>query len=101
MRISDWSSDVCSSDLAAGAGEAVAVDLVQVGRHLDVREILGESAEVLPVDRAASPLQQSGARQQVAAGAQRPHGGALPRRPAQKAEDPLIDRKSTRLNSSH
>src|SRR3546814_18228354 len=29
MRISDWSSDVCSSDLAADAGERIA----QAGRH--------------------------------------------------------------------
>ena len=43
---------------AAGAGEAVAVDLEQLLRRLDIRELLAEAVEVLPVDGAAMAVEQ-------------------------------------------
>src|SRR3546814_21021556 len=50
MRISDWSSDVCSSDLARriaedGSEEEVSLDLIAVGDRLRVRP-----GEKVPVD---------------------------------------------------
>src|SRR3546814_6197943 len=84
MRISDWSSDVCSSDLLVDLGIGHAqpaaamaqhrVDLVQLGRPM---------AQPLDADpgRARQPLQLLvGLRQEL----------------VQRG-----DRKSTRLNSSH
>src|SRR3546814_17335392 len=46
MRISDWSSDVCSSDLHAGGGarDAAVADLGRRGR-IAARAISGSSAE--------------------------------------------------------
>src|SRR3546814_5182332 len=38
MRISDWSSDVCSSDLLVGLGECMALDVA-------VETVLGELAD--------------------------------------------------------
>ena len=57
---------------AARAGEAVAVDLEQVGGHLDLGELLDEAGQVLPVDGAAMAVEQAGARQHMRAGAERP-----------------------------
>ena len=54
---------------AAGAGEAVSVDLEQLVGHLDVREILHEPGQILPVDGAAVAVKQPGAGQDMAAGA--------------------------------
>src|SRR3546814_7222919 len=56
MRISDWSSDVCSSDLPCGAGNAPP----RVGRHLaaaapGVRVHLGFSFSVPRSDRHPQP----------------------------------------------
>src|SRR3546814_3643167 len=45
MRISDWSSDVCSSDLQDGSDEEVALEAVAVGDRLRVRP-----GEKVPVD---------------------------------------------------
>src|SRR3546814_18681470 len=41
MRISDWSSDVCSSDLGAGAARGGALPLVPGLRHQDREERAG------------------------------------------------------------
>src|SRR3546814_16717857 len=66
MRISDWSSDVCSSDLVEGSGEfslnvpsrAVAAAALAVGsvsgRERDKSQIEGLS--MLPVERIGAPL---------------------------------------------
>src|SRR3546814_7855582 len=108
MRISDWSSDVCSSDLADGE-VAFVVDLTYAGifglRNVPQEHIqpflLGEAPRILfpfarrvladavrdggfqplllePIDFSALYLQQAEAQQQ-----------------------PDTDRKSTRLNYSH
>src|SRR3546814_13707832 len=53
MRISDWSSDVCSSDLNRPADQltlddfALTPDLVRsVSTHLDMRRVVGSSVEI-------------------------------------------------------
>src|SRR3546814_4513076 len=88
MRISDWSSDVCSSDLEHSAGK-----LADEARG-SAREHVGAQA----VDGVAR-LQSTG---------NRGHVGELafidshsePPRGSQGGHSPA-DRKSTRLNSSH
>src|SRR3546814_2176835 len=61
MRISDWSSDVCSSDLGGGA----------VGRECFA--ILGKAAglAVLPTPRFPEPATPSGCRASAASGCHR------------------------------
>src|SRR3546814_8379101 len=99
MRISDWSSDVCSSDLMALQATAV------IGR------VLGLGAEFLLVD---APRRVEIEDQQVGRRAGRQPAGFLfqqPGRIAGQAGQQLeqrhravviqLDRKSTRLNSSH
>ena len=75
---------------AARAGEAVAVDLVEVGAHRDLRERLDEARQVLPVDRAAVPVEQAGAGQHVGAGAQGADMGAATVPAAQPGEHVLV-----------
>src|SRR3546814_4618711 len=112
MRISDWSSDVCSSDLrqAYGFAELVVVEhactsgavLVDMVRQVDRAEVahggfLGGrdledlGAQVRQVDHVAGP---GG----LVAGAV---AGVLERHPAVAGLRQRADRKSTRLNSSH
>src|SRR3546814_4459762 len=107
MRISDWSSDVCSSDLPGAlqiAWHAVAflvtdaeIELgVFVARcrapgkilHLRRCDTRSQGYAVMAFGRGA------GARQQC----QRKHRRYAP---GAVMESPLQDRKSTRLNSSH
>src|SRR3546814_8395741 len=100
MRISDWSSDVCSSDLLTARVELDPVD-VEVARDVEVDEIGN-----VDVDRGAVaadadlPAILAGLDLDAAAlafGIDRDFGalpGLLLLRPAG-------DRKSTRLNSSH
>src|SRR3546814_8954133 len=42
MRISDWSSDVCSSDLRVGALERKRVDLLLTSQQQELLELLTE-----------------------------------------------------------
>src|SRR3546814_7103098 len=97
MRISDWSSDVCSSDLAGLAGfrcEFVAIHS-HVGKgperrcqnRLDHQDEPADRSRQEPEER----IQRQNDRQDDAEDEQRPD------ETAEKAED----RKSTRLNSSH
>src|SRR3546814_10706826 len=99
MRISDWSSDVCSSDLTcpnmnspkqkcqgesrgrAASGAAVHLERLDEGRlrNLDLAELAHPLLAFLLL------LQQLALARDVAAVALRGH----------------VDRKSTRLNSSH
>src|SRR3546814_15626456 len=55
MRISDWSSDVCSSDLAAGASEVWCTDVrpgpLTRARSLGVTEAVDVSRSDLPESR--------------------------------------------------
>src|SRR3546814_4642125 len=104
MRISDWSSDVCSSDLADAAIEALwstslprdpsgalqnHLSRLRKGLPDGLIESLGDGYRLDPAlvevdcDRLAALVSDSSA-------------------PSEQVElDSLIDRKSTRLNSSH
>src|SRR3546814_4126451 len=100
MRISDWSSDVCSSDLANPMKIAVlkeqAADeqrvsatpetvkkFIGLGATLAVEQGAGESASIADADYTAAGA-MVGSRADVL-----------------KDADIILDRKSTRLNSSH
>src|SRR3546814_5424723 len=99
MRISDWSSDVCSSDLAR-RGEMIKIHGANVAPlevELAMTGLLGiEKAGVVGVARngdtllAAAVLMAPGRALDEAAVI-----AELKRRPSS------LDRKSTRLNSSH
>src|SRR3546814_7977114 len=106
MRISDWSSDLCSSDLVHHVVEADAAE--QAESLIDVR--LRELAEPAPpeADVAEAPgehvLHHREALDQrvlledhAHAPARPPQGAGAERRQLQVTQD----RKSTRLNSSH
>src|SRR3546814_1109564 len=97
MRISDWSSDVCSSDLAAlahlGGGEG-GPDAADDGakdfeQGPDRRDAYGARADEarLHAEGGADDLRKLRAR--------RERRGEIGHQPTQ------LDRKSTRLNSSH
>src|SRR3546814_3958129 len=112
MRISDWSSDVCSSDLFE-------VALVEVGPQLVDEDELAVGR--LPEQEVAEPLLARGADHQIGIGnpggqeagseallvdvvgrdlAGDDRGGELPGGSGDLLA-PAVDRKSTRLNSSH
>src|SRR3546814_1864640 len=98
MRISDWSSDVCSSDLLARAGADVVIwgrredrnekavaELRQFGGRVSARVVdVSEEREI--VEGVAAAVEEMGRLDCVVANA----GFAS-----------QADRKSTRLNSSH
>src|SRR3546814_3555762 len=94
MRISDWSSDVCSSDLelhAAFAGVGVHRLALAVADHRRQRRLivakLVDRGQIAREDRPdQSDTKQTGEREI-----------AEPAEPAPRPQD----RKSTRLNSSH
>src|SRR3546814_8522385 len=108
MRISDWSSDVCSSDLQQQRVENGAVD-ASGHRHACARD--GEDDEVerlvdrtlfrrgtatqLQPDQRQGPRESGKAAENAAADADR--GVRWAATPGTAGED----RKSTRLNSSH
>src|SRR3546814_7356641 len=98
MRISDWSSDVCSSDLIAGLLDPDRVAGVGQGPRREVERLLRAGNDDHLLRRAGD-----GPRRAEIGGyrlAQRPIAAGIagheeaPRRPPP-------DRKSTRLNSSH
>src|SRR3546814_8344550 len=97
MRISDWSSDVCSSDLDHAGG-------AEDGAHHAAAEVVADQQRVERHGAAVGGAEDGGdqieiaevAREDVGAGAERLCGQADDQR-GLDAED----RKSTRLNSSH
>src|SRR3546814_1577459 len=94
MRISDWSSDVCSSDLAAFAlvsqAERIESELLAA-----LSSVSGRDLEVEGTVRLATP--EAFASHLIA-----PRVAALrERHPRLTLELASEDRKSTRLNSSH
>src|SRR3546814_4999865 len=101
MRISDWSSDVCSSDLKANLwatiGPEVAGGVVLSG-HTDVVPVDGQrwASDPFAVDRRDGRLYGRGTCDMKGFLAT-----ALALVPEMVAARLAVDRKSTRLNSSH
>src|SRR3546814_1464877 len=107
MRISDWSSDVCSSDLIAQAAQARRLATVVVrkqdfheGKTTKFREFTG-------YDSAHHGIEPSSRRERRSQSKNRGRRQrAVPPRDARRTPAPAHcecwqDRKSTRLNSSH
>src|SRR3546814_1037266 len=106
MRISDWSSDVCSSDLLSGAASNLALDHGR--RRMVTIEVTPDNPEVARVGPKGKVEQIADQRNRADGRVDegvRPHAGEMPFRPAEVARFPADigrqDRKSTRLNSSH
>src|SRR3546814_3756247 len=98
MRISDWSSDVCSSDLCSKICDRTAVDqrFAPNGTNL-AGDLVGCCARASGAVRTrtqivyydlGSPLGEK-------------EGVGAPQAPAGARHDGNLDRKRTRLNSSH
>src|SRR3546814_4969554 len=85
MRISDWSSDVCSSDLLASIDSAA----VATTKATDA----GNFANAAQAERIAAETARGGSE----------NAAGVATAAAASADDDaaLADRKSTRLNSSH
>src|SRR3546814_4520208 len=110
MRISDWSSDVCSSDLQRrGRRPFLAeVAVIAFGCEGDMEAAIVEGLAGVEVDRTGqAALDQVGGRILVDLDRSQQFGGdvgEVPRLPAvarRKGVAAVEDRKSTRLNSSH
>src|SRR3546814_3274686 len=109
MRISDWSSDVCSSDLRAGqgvdeegercTGSIAVAPAADEEIHTDQREV-EEDVEDQQVERQEDA--QRGALEEEEPGVVLARAPLGFRRPGDGGEKQQRgDRKSTRLNSSH
>src|SRR3546814_2438647 len=102
MRISDWSSDVCSSDLATLAGRVGQAE--QEGRGIPHRQgEWGRCTQTRSQDgtQGREQVQASGCKED---GAQEQQEGNRQARPQGREKGRWQigrDRKSTRLNSSH
>src|SRR3546814_9671740 len=112
MRISDWSSDVCSSDLFGYFGSAYGISfLAPLGISTDadpsaahvgqlIKQMRAEHIKALFIENMTDPRLV----QQLAREAHAVVGGTLYSDSLSKAGGPAdtyVDRKSTRLNSSH
>src|SRR3546814_8862297 len=99
MRIIDWSSDVCSSDLAGRRCELLPLDLlvaaVRLGRKLGFQR----RKHLVSVDYRSGKI-DAGAGMQVLGLSQFQREMCIAHRPAAFSVG-ASDRKSTRLNSSH
>src|SRR3546814_987603 len=112
MRISDWSSDVCSSDLVVGIGDDAQPRnrVVCLARAEQAPGDLGRLAEADGQQAGGQRVEAAGmaglaCAEQVAHPLQRLVGTQAARlveqQDAVEAAEPGTDRKSTRLNSSH
>src|SRR3546814_10418194 len=108
MRISDWSSDVCSSDLMAGAGARQHVaDLGTAEARIDMNRRCRESRQRenagQVIDPIGLPERDGNAGRNATLGqiAREPFDPTCEKSPGQALIAIVDDRKSTRLNSSH
>src|SRR3546814_1266436 len=105
MRISDWSSDVCSSDLRLLKEQGVTVEGdVQQALPGPVRLDRGAVQGALPLFTEEPPPAEIENAAAPSAPSSPPAPEAIPPsdvQPAQRTDPPQPDRKSTRLNSSH
>src|SRR3546814_3245766 len=103
MRISDWSSDVCSSDLYLQADE----QFRQVPEDLENFYVRGTNGEMAPygafstLSWKTSPVILTRYKGRPAMQLQGAPGEGLSTGGAMTAITEMQDRKSTRLNSSH
>src|SRR3546814_10759178 len=105
MRISDWSSDVCSSDLVRHSGGLAADDKYDVALDLAVPNDLGTEAYYVFVVTDPARYDATGAlfeadERDNIRGTIDPMVIELPPPTDIEVRD-IVDRKSTRLNSSH
>src|SRR3546814_2381496 len=103
MRISDWSSDVCSSDLLTGDEFDVATAL-RLGFVQEVTEPGGQFAAAMTMAQriaAQAPLAVAATLRNARLAVE--HGPAVAVEDFRPTQAVLMrrDRKSTRLNSSH
>src|SRR3546814_2842254 len=99
MRISDWSSDVCSSDLTGYAGGIKGVTAAKVLEGRFPERVLEKAIErMIP----RGPLGRQQMRNlRIFAGAAHPHEAQNPEVLDIASRNRKKGRKSTRLNSSH
>src|SRR3546814_7799632 len=99
MRISDWSSDVCSSDLIAAAAPLehrhARAAMADLAARLDARRNLDLVGVAIGIGNLDHPAERGGREADRRARVER---GALAIEQRMPRD---IDRKSTRLNSSH
>src|SRR3546814_2104981 len=106
MRISDWSSDVCSSDLIAGTTRDLLHETVRIdGVELTLVDTAGlrESGDMIEREgmrRARAELERADIAL-VVLDARDPDAGRVELEAAVAGVPTPLDRKSTRLNSSH
>src|SRR3546814_3540933 len=102
MRISDWSSDVCSSDLDRGGAGLVLAEPGAADRAFAIDRTRRGVDEMLDVARMARRLEHREMAFEIAVligeGVFEAVAHARLRR---EVDDAAEDRKSTRLNSSH
>src|SRR3546814_1668750 len=105
MRISDWSSDVCSSDLLIIAecralmqslDEARTIDKAALGPMMK-KAVLDLTAQIVEAHVAADPAFVNGCIGRALSTLKEAHEAAR----LYLHPDDIADRKSTRLNSSH
>src|SRR3546814_6659418 len=105
MRISDWSSDVCSSDLRA-KGLPLASHDDATAEHVAEAAADGMVVAEFPTTHEAAELSRRHGMKVMMGGPNVVRGGShsgniSAKSLAEKGQLDIIDRKSTRLNSSH
>src|SRR3546814_1382048 len=99
MRISDWSSDVCSSDLAVNLDVATSVLGGLASSRLD-NELVKKQQLAVAVSAGLQAFEKVGL-VEVYADVKPGVDPAVAGRALDRQIEKLLDRKSTRLNSSH
>src|SRR3546814_7787143 len=104
MRISDWSSDVCSSDLAQRLeprGDIAGGDVIApCARVAPLQPVAGQEADVC-ADRFPGDGRRGFGQGEAGGGEDKGEGGREGAGTKAHRVRNLLDRKRTRLNSSH